>query len=425
MFDKADIRVKAGDGGDGSVNFRREKFVPFGGPDGGDGGDGGSVVVRADREVDDLRNYRHKRSFTAERGLPGGKNRKHGKSGADLILRVPTGTIVTGIEVDGTRTMLGDLKRDGEEIIVAKGGRGGMANVHFTSSINQAPHIAQRGEEGEERRIGLEMRLIADVGIIGYPNAGKSTLLTAASAAKPKVADYPFTTLEPVLGVVEIGQEAFVLAEIPGLIEGAHTGKGLGHEFLRHAMRTRIFIHLIGGDAENPIDDMLSVNDELVKYDPTMAARPQIVAVNKTDIPDVKERLKEIRKELTEAGVKAHYISANTREGVDMLMAEALALLKTVGEPEQPVPEEEIKVFRPKPKEERYRIIRELTDEGMVYLVEAPELERLYVAAGAGPGELKGQIVFQLQRMGAWKELEKMGIQKGDLVKSAGITWVW
>ena len=425
MFDKADILVKAGNGGDGSVNFRREKFVPFGGPDGGDGGDGGNVIIRADREIDDLRNYRNRRSFKAEHGQPGGKNRKHGKNGIDLVLKVPTGTIVTGIETDGARTLIADLKKDGDETTVARGGNGGMANVHFTSSINQAPHIAQRGETGEEKMIGLEMRLIADVGIIGYPNAGKSTLLTAASAAKPKVADYPFTTLEPVLGVVETGQDSFVLAEIPGLIEGAHAGKGLGHEFLRHAMRTRIFIHLIGGDTESVIEDMLRVNEELVQYDPTMGARPQIVAVNKTDIPEVKERLKELRKELASSGVKAHYISAVTGEGVDKLMEATLELLKTVNEPEQVIPDQEIKVFKPKPREERYDIVRELTDEGTEYLVNAPELDRLYAAPGTSQGELKGQIVFQLQRMGAWKDLEKMGIKKGELLKCAGITWVW
>lgn len=425
MYDKATIKVRSGDGGDGSVSFRREKFVPYGGPDGGDGGNGGSVIIRAEREIDSLKNYRQRRSFRAEKGENGSKNRKHGKSGSNLILGVPTGTIVTQIEEDGSRTIVADLKKAGDEALVAKGGRGGMANVHFTSSTNQAPHIAQRGESGEEKDISLEMRLIADVGIIGYPNAGKSTLLAAASAAKPKVAEYPFTTLEPVLGVVEAGLETFVLAEIPGLIEGAHSGKGLGQEFLRHAMRTKIFIHLISGASESPIDDMLHVNEEIVQYEPAMALRPQIIAINKVDIPEVRERLKEIKKQLKQSGVNTHYISAASGEGVKELMIETLLKLQEVKEPEQPVQDAVIKVFRPQPRESRYIIAREVTDNGTVYVVEAPELKRLYAAAGTSPGELKGQVVFQLQRMGAWKDLEKMGIETGDILKCADITWVW
>lgn len=424
MFDKAEVKVTAGNGGDGSVTFRREKFVPFGGPDGGDGGTGGSIIVRASRDVDNLRQYRQKRTYGAEKGAPGGKSRKHGKNGRDLVLDVPAGTIVTELEEDGSSVRLADLKTIGEEVTVAKGGGGGYANVHFTSSTNQAPHIAQRGETAEEKNIGLEMRLIADVGIIGYPNAGKSTLLTAASSARPKVANYPFTTLEPVLGVIEVGLNTFVLAEIPGLIEGAHAGKGLGHEFLRHAMRTRIFIHIISGDAESPIDDMLHVNDELVQYEPEMASRQQLVAVNKIDMPEVQEKLDDIKRELKGAGVHAHYISAATGEGVAELM-EALYIelqksTETVTEKTEPV-----KVFRPRPRDSRYRVTVEKNEEQNRYYIDAPELYRLYVVAGATSGELKGQMVFQLQKMGAWKEVEKKGIQKGEIVHCGDMKWIW
>ncbi|MCJ7605882.1 MAG: GTPase ObgE [Dehalococcoidales bacterium] len=421
MFDKAEILVKAGNGGDGSVHFRREKFVPLGGPDGGDGGNGADVIIRADGAIDNLRNYRQKRSFTAQNGAGGGGRKKHGKSGENLVLKVPAGTIVTTRDEDAHETLMADLEKDGDEVTAASGGLGGRANIHFASSTNQAPHIAQRGEAGEEIMIGLEMRLIADVGIIGYPNAGKSTLLAAASAAKPKVADYPFTTLEPVLGLVEVGLESFVLAEIPGLIEGAHTGRGLGHDFLRHAMRTRIFIHIVSGDSESPIDDMLQVNEELVQFDPTMAARPQVVVLNKTDIPYVQERLPELKAELSGAGVRAHYISAATGEGVPELMAEILKVLREqVTEAEQaPVP---VKVFRPQPRETRYSVTRE---EDGTCIVHSADLERFYCAAGVSPGELRGQIVYQLQRMGAYKALEKAGVQPGDTVKCGEVTWMW
>lgn len=421
MYDKADILVRAGNGGDGSVSFRREKFVPFGGPDGGDGGNGGNVIIRADAAVDDLRRYRQKRSFKAEHGANGGNQKKHGKNGEDLVLAVPAGTIVTTPDENGQPYLLADLEKPGDEVVVATGGSGGRANIHFTSSVNQAPHIAQRGEDGEEVPIGLEMRLIADVGIIGYPNAGKSTLLAAASAAKPKIAGYPFTTLEPILGVVEVGLESFVMAEIPGLIEGAHAGRGLGHEFLRHAMRTRIFVHLISGDAESPVDDMLHINEELVQFDPVLAARPQLIAVNKTDVPEVQACLPELKAELKAAGVNARYISAATGEGVPELMAETLALLKESAE--TPPPETaEVRVFRPKPREERYAITR---GEDGVWTVHAPDLERLYAAAGVAPGELRGQIIFQLQRVGALKALEKAGVQPGDAVLCGEVRWEW
>ncbi len=242
MFDKAEIRVKAGDGGNGAIGFRREKYIPYGGPDGGNGGRGGNVSIRADDNVDSLRRYRQRRLHRAENGGAGAGAKKHGKDGVDLVISVPPGTIVTS-EEDGIDVLIADLNKVGEEAAVARGGRGGLGNTHYVSSTNQSPRIAQRGEAGEEKAIRLEMRLIADAGIIGYPNAGKSTLLAAASAARPKIASYPFTTLEPVLGVVDVGKQSFALAEIPGLIEGAHLGRGLGHVFLRHGIRTKMLIY--------------------------------------------------------------------------------------------------------------------------------------------------------------------------------------
>jgi len=418
MIDKAEIAVKAGSGGNGVVGFRREMYVPYGGPDGGDGGNGGNVVVRADESIDNLRRYRQKKPHRAENGHNGAGNRKHGKDGEDLVLSVPPGTIVTSNEEDGTEVLLADLEKPGDEVIVAKGGKGGWGNTHYKSSTNQTPRIAQRGETGEERTVRLEMRLIADVGIIGYPNAGKSTLLTAASAARPKVASYPFTTLEPVLGVVERGLESFVMAEIPGLIEGAHLGKGLGHDFLQHAMRTKILVHLISGTSASPSEDMLRVNEELALFDPTLARKPQLVALNKIDLPEVQERLEEIKGEITGVGIKAHYISAATGQGVSILMAEAMKVLKAETAMEKRV-ELPVKVFRPQPREPRVKVTR----EGDEYVIHAPDLERIIAGAGVTPSELRWQLNYQLNRIGANKTLEKAGVKSGDKIRCGELTW--
>jgi|GEM_PF-5912 len=420
MIDKVEIRVKAGDGGRGAVSFRREMYVPFGGPDGGDGGKGGDVVIRVDKSTDNLRFYVKNRLYQAERGLGGGAKKKHGHDGADLILKVPAVTLVTSVDENGAKILLADLNVAGEQIIVAAGGKGGGGNVHYRSSVNQAPRIAQKGETGEERAISLEMRLIADVGIIGYPNAGKSTLLAAASAARPKVADYPFTTLEPVLGVVAQGQESFVLAEIPGLIEGAHLGKGLGIDFLRHAMRTKILLHLLSGDAPSPLDDMIKVNNELAAFDVSLAQRPQIVAVNKIDLPAVQEKMAGIKADLAAAGVKAHFISAATGQGVRELMAAVFETLKreTVASPPAEPGE---KVFRPQPRQPRIKVAR----EGDGFVIDAPGLDRIIAGRGVTTGELRWQLNFQLEKMGINKALQKAGVNRGDKIRCGDLTWEW
>ena len=331
MYDRIEIRVKAGDGGDGVVGFRREKYVPFGGPDGGDGGNGGDVVMKADPGITDLKMYRQNKLYKAEKGENGKGQKKHGKSGKDLVLLVPVGTIALGISGTAEELLIADCEEPGQQEIIALGGKGGQGNTHFATSTNQAPRIAQKGEKGEERTLVLEMRLIADVGIIGFPNAGKSTLLSRVSAANPKIAGYPFTTLEPILGVVEAGLKEFIIAEIPGLIEGAHLGKGLGHDFLRHIVRTRALIHLVDGSSEAPVEDMIKVNTELSLYDPELARKPQIVAVNKIDIPGIKGRLDDIREEFEQAGVSVFFISAETGEGIQYLVDEAGSLLEKTG----------------------------------------------------------------------------------------------
>lgn len=350
MLDWVRIRVKAGKGGKGSMSFRHEKFVPFGGPDGGDGGNGADVIIRVSPHLSDLSDYRHRRIFHADKGGNGRGKKMYGKNGADLILAVPPGTLVFLVKEGGEDTLLADLKETDEQVVVSKGGRGGRGNLHFKTSTNQAPQRADEGKPGEEAVIVLEMRLIADAGIIGEPNAGKSTLLAAATAAKPKIADYPFTTIEPMLGLVEVGRETFILAEIPGLIEGAHLGRGLGHAFLRHAMRTRVIIHLIDGRITFPVAAYNSLNNELKLFDPVLATKPQLIVINKIDLPEVRERIPTIREEFRSVGEEAHFISAAAGDGVKELMAETLKLIESFSQEKEEVPETGVKVFRPQPK---------------------------------------------------------------------------
>jgi GTP-binding protein len=349
--DRVEIVVGGGNGGDGVVSFRHEKFVPLGGPAGGDGGDGGNIYIVADRSNATLDYFRHKRRFKAISGKSGGKQKKHGAKGADLVIKVPLGTMVF-LKGDEREVLLADLSQQGQKILVAKGGSGGLGNVHFATSRNQAPKIATKGKPGEEHLIVLDLKLIADVGIIGYPSVGKSTLLAAVSKAKPKIADYPFTTREPALGVVEAGMKAFVLAEIPGLVDGAHLGRGLGHEFLRHAERTKVLLHVLDGKSPAIIDDMSNLRKELALYKPEMAQKPQVVAVNKIDLPEVQARLPEIGQLFDTLGIKAFFISAITRQGLSELMSEVVRMLEEV-QARYTGSEEPMAIFRPKPKVRR------------------------------------------------------------------------
>ena len=413
--------VRAGAGGAGIVSFRREKYVPFGGPDGGDGGDGGDVIIRADSSVDSLRILSRKRFYRAAGGKDGRSKKQHGKKGENLVLTVPAGTVVSYKTQISGDALIADLEQPGQQAVVAKGGKGGLGNTHFASSTNQAPQIAQRGEPGEENSIILEMRLIADVGIIGYPNAGKSTLLAAASAARPKIAGYPFTTREPVLGMVEVGQISFVLAEIPGLIDGAHLGRGLGHDFLRHAMRTKILIHLIDGSSASPLENMVQVNAELGLFDSALAQKPQLVAVNKIDLPQVKARLAEIKDAFSSAGTTPLFISAATGEGVAGLMAETMEVLQSVtvaGGISEKAP---VKVFRPQPRRTGSRLHK----EGNTLVVEAPELERILAGTDVTSPGVQSQLRRQLTRLGVSRALEKAGVKLGDRVRCGNLEWDW
>ena len=419
MFDRAEITVKAGNGGSGVVSFRREKFVPFGGPDGGDGGDGGDVVIRADPSVTSLRIFKQKRFYKAEDGKGGKGKKKRGRKGEDLVFTVPVGTVVSYKTQIGGDALIADLEQPGQQVVVAKGGKGGLGNTHFTSSTNQAPQIAQKGEAGEENSIILELRLIADVGIIGYPNVGKSTLLAAASAAKPKIASYPFTTREPILGVVEVGQRSLVLAEIPGLIDGAHLGRGLGHDFLRHIARTKILIHLIDGSSASPVDDMRQVNAELKLYDSALALKSQLVVVNKIDLPQVRALLAQLEEAFGNAGAIPFFISAATGEGVSELMTETMKVLAQVKtEAGVWVPK---KVFRPQPRTTGARVYKE--DD--TFVVVASELERIVARTDVTSPGVPQQLKRQLSRLGVSKALEKAGVKPGDRVRCGNLEWEW
>jgi len=421
MFDRVEIIVKAGAGGDGVVSFRREKFVPFGGPDGGDGGDGGDVVLRAGSGVTSLGAFRPKGFYRAADGEHGKGKRKHGSKGESLVLVVPVGTMVWPKAQIGRGALIADLEESGQEVVVARGGKGGWGNAHFASSTNQAPRLAQQGELGEEASFILELRLIADVGIIGYPNVGKSTLLAAASAAKPKIASYPFTTREPVLGVAEVGQQSFVLVEIPGLIDGAHLGRGLGHDFLRHVARTRMLIHVLDGTSASPAEDMIRVNTELSLFDSALTKKPQLVVVNKIDLPQVRARLDEIKTALTTVGSKVLFISAATKEGVGELMTETVKMLRSVTAEVKVGDEIPRKVFRPQPRKR----VASVHKEGDTFVVVAPELERIVAKADVSNLEMRGQLKRQFTRLGVSKALEKAGIKPGDKVRCGELELEW
>ena len=421
MFDRVEITVKAGNGGAGAVSFRKEKYVPFGGPDGGDGGDGGDVIIRADRSLTSLRKFMRKGFYRACNGENGRGKKKHGRTGRSLLLTVPVGTVVVPRTQVGSEALLADLEEAGQEAVVAKGGKGGRGNTRFTAATNQAPQIAEKGEAGEENSVILELRLIADVGIIGYPNVGKSSLLAASSAAKPKIASYPFTTVEPILGLVEVEQQSFVLAEIPGLIDDAHLGKGLGHDFLRHVTRTKMLIHLIDGSSASPVEDMIRVNTELSLYDSALAEKPQLVAVNKIDLPQVRARSAEINDTFSAMGTLPFFISAITGEGVSQLMAEVMEMVSQVTVERRAGERVAMKVFHPQPRVAGTSVHK----EGDTFVVMAPELERIVARADVSSPEVRWQIMKQFTRLGVDKTLEKAGVKPGDKVRCGTLEWDW
>ncbi len=407
FFDEAKIHVEAGAGGDGCVSFRREKYVPLGGPNGGNGGRGGEVYLIADPHLNTLISFKGRRHFKAQRGGHGKGKNMQGQKGEDVFLTVPPGTVVRDAETD---QVLADLTTAGQKALVARGGRGGLGNAAFASSTNQAPRIAERGEAGEARWLILELKLIADVGIAGCPNAGKSTLLAAVSAARPKIADYPFTTLAPNLGVVSVDDRDFVMVDIPGLIEGAHEGVGLGHEFLRHVERTRILIHLLDGAAEDPLQDLDDINEELRLFNPRLADKPQLVVLNKMDLPQARELWPLVKEEMETRGIPVCSISAATGSGVRQMLFLVLQLLD--GLPREEVAPEEIAIFRPPEVDEGFTIAVE--DDG--FRITGRGVERLVARTDWRYEEGMRRLHRTLERIGVVKAMEEAGVQKGDTV---------
>jgi len=422
FYDQAHITVQAGDGGDGAASFRREAHVPRGGPDGGDGGRGGHIYIVADPHLNTLLPFREQRRFKAERGGNGSGARKHGRDGRDLTVRVPPGTIAR-TTIDGEQYEV-DLAAPGMRLLAARGGKGGLGNVHFATSTHQTPRIAELGQPGEAFEIELELKSLADVGLVGFPNAGKSTLLSIISAARPKIGAYPFTTIQPNLGVVAVGDYSFVVADIPGLIEGAHRGVGLGFDFLRHVERTRLLIHVLdaaGVDGRDPLDDYRQINAELELYQPELAQRPQLVALNKADLPEAQAQLDRLLAAIRAPDIEVFAISGATRAGVDALMQRVAARLAAMparnlaARDEQltwPVPEVDERLFTVEPEGEGWR-------------VRGKKIERLISMTNFAQTEALMRIQRVLEASGISAALLAAGVQEGDPVYIEKAELIW
>ncbi len=416
MFvDRAEITIESGKGGNGAVTFRRDPYVPDGGPDGGDGGNGGSVIFIADRNLRTLMDLKYKRKYKAENGQPGMKRNKFGKKGEDLYIKVPVGTMIIDKE---TGHLMKDLTVDGDSVVAAKGGRGGKGNVHYKSSIRQAPNFAEAGGPAKVRDVILELKLIADVGLLGFPNVGKSTLLSVSTNSKPKIAGYHFTTIDPNLGVVYLYDTSFVMADIAGIIEGASQGAGLGFKFLKHIERTKVLIHVIdvaGSEGRDPIDDYKKINAELVAFDPRLADKPQIVAANKSDLVTDEDKLKEFMDFMEKEGREVYLISAATKQGIDQLLAAALRKIETYVEPE----EEPMTMFDFEADEHEadYKLITGYVDEDGVYVLEGKQLLKIFNSTNFTDNGSIRYLYRYIEKQGGIKVLKELGLKDGDTVR--------
>ena len=416
FIDTAKIFVKSGDGGSGAVSFRREKYMPLGGPDGGDGGDGGDVILIADVNMTTLLDFSYARKFIAESGVRGSGSKCYGKNGEDLYVKVPMGTIVRDVESD---KIMCDLSHEGDTYVVCRAGKGGKGNVKFCTPTRQAPNFAEPGMPGEERWIKLELKLLADVGLLGFPNVGKSTLLSVVSKARPKIANYHFTTLKPSLGVVSVkGAQSFVMADIPGIIEGAAEGVGLGIDFLRHIERTRMLIHVVdisGVEGRDPVEDFIKINEELRKYSVKLWDRPQIIAANKSDMLFDDEVFENFKKKLNEMGYddsKIFKISAATNQGVEELIKEAARMLTTIPVTELVIDDEDKFIV----EEKRFTYTINVDEEG-TFVVEGSFVDRLLSAVNINEPDSLKYFHKVLKNKGVFDALVAKGIQDGDLVR--------
>lgn len=420
MFvDHVKVFVKGGNGGDGMVAFRREKYIAYGGPAGGDGGRGGDVVFRVDEGLRTLMDFRYQRHFKAPRGEHGGSKNMHGKGGEDMVVKVPPGTIVKDVE---TGIIIADLVEHGQTAVIAKGGRGGRGNSRFATPQNPAPELSEKGEPGVEREVTLELKVLADVGLVGFPSVGKSTLLSVVSAAKPKIADYHFTTLVPNLGMVELeGGRTFVLADLPGLIEGAHEGVGLGHQFLRHIERTRVIIHVVdmsGMEGRDPYEDFKTINEELEKYNLRLMERPQVIVANKMDMPDAEENLKDFKEKLADEDALIFPISAIAREGLDQLLFAVADLIETT--PEFPMEEIEDEdenrsvLYKHEKETADFKITRD--DDG-AFVLSGYTIERLFKMTDFNFDQSVRKFARQMRGMGVDDALRERGAKDGDTVR--------
>ena len=414
FIDRTKIIVKAGDGGHGKSAFRREKFVPKGGPSGGDGGRGANVVLRVDRNMNTLLDFRYHRKFVGKNGGNGDIKNQYGRNAEDCIVKVPEGTLVKDAD---TGEVLADLVKEGDEAIVAKGGRGGRGNAKFATSANRAPTFAELGEPGEGRTLLLELKLLADVGLIGYPSVGKSSIIAAVSAARPEIAEYHFTTITPVLGVVSLsGERNFVMADIPGLIEGASEGVGLGHDFLRHVERTKVLIHVLdasGLEGRDPVEDFAKINKELALYSPKLAKRPQVIAANKMDLPQSAENLARIEAMAKEQGLDVFPVSAATKQGLGDLMEHVYKMLQQ--HVEEPAEETAEKVYTAEADDsDDVTIKRDMTGKG--FIVSGKALEKLVAMTNFGNDEAIRRFQYIWRLKGIDEKLREKGIKEGDTV---------
>jgi GTPase len=416
MFvDQVRVYVKAGDGGNGLVAYRREKYVPLGGPAGGDGGDGGDVVFKVDEGLNTLMDFRYNRHFKAKRGENGMSKNQHGKNASPLVVSVPPGTTVIDEDTD---QVIADLVVHGQEAIIARGGRGGRGNSRFATPRNPAPDFAENGEPGEERNIKVELKLIADVGLVGFPSVGKSTFLSVVSAARPKIADYHFTTLAPNLGVVDTGDgRSFVLADLPGLIEGAHEGVGLGYQFLRHVERTRVIIHVIdmaGTEGRDPFDDYEKINNELKEYDEKLLRRPQVIAANKMDMPEAEENLMKFKEQLDDE-VPVFAISTLTKSGLRDLLYTVADLLEKIPKYTEEIEDiDETVVYRYQKEDKGFEVTRD--DDG-AFVLSGPRIEKLFKMTDFNRDEAVRRFARQMRSMGVDEELRKRGAEDGDTIR--------